>query len=145
MKGILRRFRTGLVVCLALFGAADAQAYRMIQNTATIRTSTGFRVRCDDPTGFAHRAESSIAWRLNPGNQGGEPGVATAFQNALASWTGVTPATYTLGYGGTTSAGFATDGVNTMLWASGNGCTGGCLAITALVLGPGQVITEADI
>ena len=31
-----------------------------------------------------------------------------------------------------------------MLWANGNGCTGGCLAITALVLASGQAITETD-
>ena len=36
-------------------------------------------------------------------------------------------------------------GVNTVLWANGNGCIGGCLAITALVLVQGQVITESDI
>lgn len=143
MKGI--RVLPVLAAWTALLCATDVQAYRMIQNTATVRTSTGFRVRCDDPGGFAHRPQSSVAWRLNPANQGGKAGVLAAFQNALASWTAVTPAGYALGYDGSTAAGFVTDNVNTALWASGNGCTGGCLAITALVLGPGQAIGEADI
>jgi hypothetical protein len=131
--------------CGAIVGPMDAQAYRMVQNTSVLRTSTGIRVLCNDPLGFTHRAESSVSWRLNTANQGGKAGVAAALQNALASWTNVSPAGYVLTYGGTTNAGFATDGINTVLWANGNGCTGGCLAITALVLGPGQVITEADV
>jgi hypothetical protein len=32
-----------------------------------------------------------------------------------------------------------------VLWSTGNGCTGGCVAITALVIGPGQVLQEADV
>jgi hypothetical protein len=50
-----------------------------------------------------------------------------------------------LTYAGTTTSGWSTDGRNTLLWASGNGCTGSCLAITALVLQSGQVIVETDI
>jgi hypothetical protein len=57
----------------------------------------------------------------------------------------VSPATYSLSYAGTTTAGFVTDGINTVLWARGNGCNGLCLAITALVLASGQVITETDV
>ena len=125
--------------------AQDARAFRMIQSAALGRSTSGSRVRCDDPGGFAHRTQSSNEWRLNLANQGGEPGVPAALQSALAAWTDVTPASYQLSYGGTTSAGFETDGVNTVLWASGNGCTGGCLALTALVLGPGQVINESDV
>jgi Matrixin/FlgD Ig-like domain len=145
MRGMACRIVSAAIACIALSIAPDAQAYRLIQNTATIRTSSGFRVRCDDPAGFVHWSRSAVAMRLNPANQGGESGVVAALQNSLSAWTDVTPATYTFSYGGTTSAGFATDGTNTVLWASGNGCTGGCLAITALVLGPGQVITEADV
>src|SRR3989442_897509 len=63
----------------------------------------------------------------------------------MASWNNVPPAPYTLNYAGTTNAGFVTDGINTVLWGTGNGCTGSCLAITALVLVSGQVITEADV
>src|SRR6266436_9119160 len=134
-----------VTACALILGATDAAAYRMIQNTSSVRTSIGARVLCDDPGGFAHPTTSSISWRINPGNQGGKPGVAEAVQRALASWTNVTPATYSLGCGGTTSAGFSTDGINTILWALDNGCTGSCVAITALVLDPGQVIREADI
>ena len=125
--------------------AGNAHAFRMIQNTSVGRTSSAVRVTCDDAGGFAHWATSSMSWRLNPANQGGTAGVAAAVQHGMASWTNVSPATYTLSYAGTTTNGFATDGVNTLLWTSGNGCTGGCLAITALVLAAGQVITEADV
>jgi len=145
MPGFRCHIPAAATVCIALAFAPEAHAYRMIQNTATIRTSTGFKVRCDDPAGFAHWTSSSITVRLNPANQGGEAGVAAALQSSLAAWTDVTPSGYVLSYAGTTNGGFSTDGVNTVLWASGNGCTGGCLAITALVLGPGQVISEADV
>ncbi|TMQ70876.1 MAG: matrixin family metalloprotease [Candidatus Eisenbacteria bacterium] len=145
MNTLVSRGLALAAACTALLSAADAQAYRMIQNTVPGRTSTGARVLCDDPAGFAHWTTSSISWRLNTANQGGKPGVATSLQKALASWTNVSPASYALGYAGTTTAGFVTDGVNTVQWANGNGCTGGCLAITALVLSQGQVITESDI
>lgn len=132
------------VTALAL-PARDASAYRMVQNNSTGRTSTGTRVTCDDPLGFTHRTSSLVAWRLNTAGQGARAGVASAFQAALATWNGVPGGGYNLSWAGTTNAGFATDGINTALWAVGNGCSGGCLAITALVLGPGQEILEADI
>jgi hypothetical protein len=50
-----------------------------------------------------------------------------------------------LSYAGTTTAGWATDGLNTVMWSPNNGCTGNCLALTALVLQSGQVIVESDI
>lgn len=145
MTRIHRLFAAASAACIVLLGAGEARAFRMIQNPSAIRTSSGLRVRCDDPLGFVHWTKSSTTWRLNPANQGGEAGVTTALQGAMAAWTGVSPASHTLSYGGTTNAGFVTDGTNTLLWASGNGCTGGCLAMTALVLGPGQVINEADV
>ena len=132
------------VTALAL-PARDAAAFRMVQNNSAGRTSTGTRVACDDPNGFTHRTSALVAWRLNTASQGAKPGVVSAFQNALAAWNGVAGGGYTLSWAGTTTAGFATDGINTALWSVGNGCSGGCLAITALVLGPGQVIQEADI
>src|SRR5262245_32028511 len=137
--------RLAPVACAIILGASDAGAYRMIQNTSVGRTSFGTRVTCDDPVGFAHWTTASISWRLNPANQGGKPGTTSALLNALTAWTSVSPASYTLSFAGTTSGGFSTDGVNTVSWGSDGGCTGGCLALTALVLGPGQVITEADI
>ncbi len=134
---------------LALLGLAllvtpqDASAFRMIQNTSVGRVSAGAAVPCNSAGGFAHWANSSIAWRHNLGGQGSNK--AAALQNALQSWTSVGGASHSLSYAGTTNAGFKTDGVNTVLWARGNGCNGSCLAITALVLASGQVITETDV
>ena len=144
MKSI-RNLVAFAIAGLTILSAVDAHAFRMIQNTNPGRTSSGFLVQCDDAGGFVHWTTSSIAFRHNTANQGGETGVAAALQNALASWTGVTPATYSLSYAGTTTANFVTDGTNALLWANGNGCTGSCLAITALVLAAGQVITETDV
>lgn len=131
-----------LVAALSL-ASGTAHAYRFIQNTTPGRTSSGYLVTCTDPGGFTHWGNASIAWRLNTKNQGA--GKETAMQNALATWTSVASAPHNLTYAGTTTAGFSTDGTNTVLWARGNGCTGSCLAITALVLASGQVITETDI
>ena len=133
------------VACTVLLAGRDAAAYRMIQNTTPGRTSTGASVTCSATGGFVHWSQPQITMLLNPANQGGEPGVATALQHAMASWTAVTPAGFQLSYGGTTSAGFVTDGKNTVVFGTTSGCTGGCLALTALVLGPGQVIQEADV
>ena len=141
------RFRIVAVVTAVViqFAAGEAAAYRMIQNTSPGRTSTGAKVQCDAAGGFVHWNRSQVEVRLNTASQGAKAGVPLAIQHALAAWTAVTPAGYTLTYGGTTANGFTTDGINTVLWSTGNGCTGSCLAITALVLGPGQVIQEADV
>jgi hypothetical protein len=123
--------------------AAPSHAFRMIQNTTVGRVSAGAAVTCSDPGGFAHWNIRSISWFHNTAGQGS--GKASALQAAMASWTNVTSADHVLTYAGTTSAGFVTDGRNTLLWSSGNGCTGNCLALTALVLQSGQVIVETDI
>lgn len=128
---------------LVSIGTIPAFAYRMIQNTTVGTVTAGNLVTCNDPGGFTHWTNSSIYWYLNPAGQGS--GKATAIQNALNSWTNVANADHTLTYAGTTSAGWATDGQNTVLWASGNGCTGSCLALTALTLQSGQVIVETDV
>lgn len=131
-------------VAIALAGlASEVQAFRMIQNTSVGRVSAGAAVSCTHSGGFVHWNKCNIAWRHNTANQGS--GKATAIQNALASWTGVSSACYSLSYAGTTTAGFSTDGINTLRWATGSGCTGSCLALTALVLASGQVITETDV
>ena len=130
------------LVALSLW-AAPAQAYRMIQNTTVGRVSAGSAVACNNTGGFTHWTSPNISWRLNTAGQGS--GKATAITNALAVWTNVTSADHNLTYAGTTTAGWATDGTNTVLWASGNGCTGSCLALTALVLQSGQVIVETDV
>lgn len=123
--------------------ATPASAYRMIQNTNIGRLSGGAAVSCNAPGGFLHWNTKNIVWYLNPANQGS--GKSTAVTGALSAWTAVTSADHTLSYGGTTNTGFVTDSRNTILWATGNGCTGSCLAITALVIQEGQVIVEADI
>ncbi len=123
--------------------AVPAEAYRMIQNHSTGRVTAGAAVSCHASGGFAHWDTRNISWRLNTSGQGS--GKTTAMQNALAEWTAVSGSTYNLSYGGTTSAGWSTDGTNTFLWANGNGCTGSCLALTALVLQSGQKIVESDV
>src|SRR5262245_43172390 len=139
MKGL------GVTALLVMMSVTNAGAYRLIQNTSVGRTSFGTRVTCTDPIGFAHWTTASIPWRLNLANQGSKPGVSTALQHALDSWTNVSPAGYAPTLVGNTSGGFALDGINSVSWGSDAGCTGGCLALTALVLAAGQVITEADI
>ena len=145
----MKTIRTSLVAFViagvAILSAVDAHAFRMIRNTNPGRTSSGSLVQCDDPGGFTHWPTNSISFRHNTANQGGESGVAAALSNAMAAWTNVSPASYNLSYGGTTSANFVTDGTNALVWANGNGCSGSCLAITALVLTSGQVITETDV
>jgi hypothetical protein len=132
-----------LVTATALAWTLPAHAFRMIQNTSTGRVTAGSLVTCNDAGGFVHWTDPDIDWYLNTSGQGS--GKASALQSAMASWTGVSNADHTLTYRGTTSAGWSTDGVNTILWASGNGCTGSCLALTALVLQSNQVIVETDV
>ena len=138
-----RAVATGAFLMSIAAGSIPAFGYRMIQNTAIGTVSAGYLVTCDDPGGFAHWNNTNIFWYLNPGGQGF--GKETALQNAMAAWTNVSGADHTLTYAGTTGAGWATDGQNTVLWASGNGCTGSCLALTALTLQAGQVIVETDV
>jgi hypothetical protein len=138
-----RLFATVTVAVGIVALATSAHAHRMIQNTSTGRVTAGTPVACEAPGGFAHWGTSSIPWYHNTAGQGA--GKATALQAAMQSWTAVTNASHVLTYTGTTTAGWATDGVNTLLWAVDNGCTGSCLALTALVLQSGQVIIESDV
>lgn len=126
-----------------LAGAAPSNAYRMIQVTTTGRVTSGFAVGCWHGGGFVHWDNGNIVWYHNTAGQGA--GKAAALQAAMQSWTAVAGADHVLTYAGTTPAGFATDGKNTLLWAVGNGCTGNCLALTALVVQAGQVLQEADV
>lgn len=142
--------KTLVRAALATAGAAamiavipNALAFRMIQNTTVGRVSAGAAVACTAAGGFAHWATANIPWRLNESGQGA--GKDAALQSAMLSWTNVGGANHTLNYAGTTNAGFVTDGINTVLFARGNGCNGNCLAITALVLQAGQVIVETDV
>ncbi|MFN7961965.1 MAG: matrixin family metalloprotease [Thermoanaerobaculia bacterium] len=139
----LRVLAVGIVALGASLFASRSEAFRMIQNTSVGRVSAGAAVTCTDPGGFAHWNIRAISWFHNTANQGS--GKATALTNAMNSWTAVTSADHVLTYAGTTTAGFVTDNRNTLLWANGNGCTGNCLALTALVLQAGQVIVETDV
>lgn len=131
------------VVLSVSLASTEALAFRMIQNNGVGRFSAGAAVRCDAAGGFTHWNNGNINFAHNTTNQGA--GKGTALSNAAASWTAVSGASHNVTVSGNTNAGFSTDGVNTLLWANGNGCTGGCLAITALVLQSGQVITETDV
>lgn len=132
-----------LVVAGTMAAAAPSHAYRMIYNTTVGRVSAGSAVACSNAGGFAHWNLRTINWYHNTAGQGS--GKGTAITGALTAWTNVASANHVLTLAGTTTAGFVTDNRNTVLWASGNGCTGSCLAITALVLQAGQVIVETDI
>ncbi len=132
-----------LVVALAFFTAWPASAYRMIQVTNNGRVTAGNAVVCNAGGGFAHWTGLEVGWRLNQANQGN--GAVSPTRNAVETWNDVTPVGYVLDYEGTTNAGWATDGANTVLWAVGNGCVGTCLALTALVIQNGQEIIESDI
>lgn len=137
------RFAAFALAAGLLASAAPSHAFRMIQNTGVGRFSAGAAVACNAAGGFTHWNNKNISWFYNTANQGS--GKNAALSSALASWTAVTSADHNLSLSGTTSAGFVTDNRNTFVWASGNGCTGSCLAITALVLQSGQVIVETDV
>ncbi|HEX3127652.1 MAG TPA: matrixin family metalloprotease [Thermoanaerobaculia bacterium] len=139
----MNRFALALVAAGLVASAVPSHAYRMIQNNTVGRVSAGAAVTCSNSGGFAHWNIRSLNWYLNTANQGS--GKSSALSAAMTSWTNVGSANHVLTYAGTTTAGWSTDGRNTLLWANGNGCTGSCLAITALVLQSGQVIVETDI
>ncbi|HWN42983.1 MAG TPA: matrixin family metalloprotease [Thermoanaerobaculia bacterium] len=138
-----KTFVLALVAAGMIASAVPSHAYRMIQNTGVGRFSAGGAVSCTASGGFTHWNIRNINWFHNTAGQGS--GKGTALQGALNVWTNVSSANHVLNYSGTTTAGFVTDNRNTVLWASGNGCTGSCLAITALVLQSGQVIVETDV
>ncbi|HYH44965.1 MAG TPA: matrixin family metalloprotease [Thermoanaerobaculia bacterium] len=135
--------RIAVLALVTAASVAPAHAFRMIQNTSVGRVSAGAAVSCNSAGGFAHWNIRNINWFLNTANQGSNK--ASAIQAALNVWTNVSSANHVLTYGGTTTAGFSTDGRNTVVFQTGNGCSGSCLAITALVLQSGQVIVETDV
>ncbi len=132
-----------LVTAASLAPVAPAHAFRMIQNTSVGRVSAGGAVACNASGGFTHWNIRNINWFLNTANQGA--GKSAAITAALNVWTNVSSANHVLTYSGTTTSGFSTDGRNTVVWGTGHGCSGSCLAITALVLQSGQVIVETDV
>jgi hypothetical protein len=139
----MARIAAAAAVLLAgAFVADEALAFRMIQNTTVGRVSAGYAVTCDAPGGFTPWGNASIPWYHNTAGKGSDK--AAALQSGLARWQAHS-APHNPTYAGTTTKGWATDGTNTVLWAKGNGCSGTCLALTALVLQSGQVIVETDV
>jgi hypothetical protein len=146
-----RRNRLARVAAVAvaaaglLAAATPAHAFRMIQNFSVGRVTAGALVTCTDPGGFTHWGVANTNWRHNTAGQGGGVAKAAAVFNGMNVWAFNLGANHTLTYAGTTSAGFATDGINAVSWGTGQGCGGGCLALTALVLQSGQLIVESDV
>jgi hypothetical protein len=143
VKNFSRYATWALAAAGIIASALPSHAYRMIQNTKVGRVSAGAAVSCSASGGFAHWSTSNIDWYLNTSGQGS--GKSPALSAAMSSWTHVPNTHYTLNYAGKTAAGFAIDGRNTLVWDKDNGCTGYCIAITALVLQEDQVIVETDI
>lgn len=145
---ISRRVRFGSVVALGVAVLAwglPSEAFRMTQRFSGGRVTSGDYVPCDDPGGFTHwgLGNHAIGWRLNSDHQGA--GKEEALHSAMVSWSYIPATNYLLYFAGYTTAGFATDGINTIRFGVGDGCSGDCLALTALVLQGGQVIIESDI
>ncbi len=121
--------------------ALPASAFRLIQPTEIGRVVGGIPVTCEDPGGFLHWNAREIFWRRNI--QGYGATAINALYQARVEWGA--NSNFILRDGGNTNAGFATDGINTTIWQDAGGCSGDCLAVTALVVGPGQEILETDI
>ncbi len=133
--------RNALIALLLVAMAAPAFAFRMIQNETEGRVTAGAQVQCDDPDGFAHWNTREIWWSRNVQNYGAN--AISALYWARVEWG--SESDFILRDGGNTNAGFATDNINTTIWEDGGACTGNCLGLTALVLGPNQEILESDI
>ncbi|MES1245819.1 MAG: matrixin family metalloprotease [Acidobacteriota bacterium] len=137
------RTASAFVLAGLIAASAPSHAYRMIQDTTIGRSSSGTPVTCNASGGFAHWEIRAIPWYINLGSQSSDK--RTAIDNAMSSWYNVPYTDYNPYDSGTTTAGFTTDGQNTIDWESNSACGSSCLAVTALVLQYGQVIVEADI
>lgn len=137
------RFLTLAAAAGMIAWAVPSHAYRFIQNTSTGRVTGGFYATCSSSGGFTHWAYSNIDFYHNKSGQGHDK--AAALYNGMNVWNFVLNVDHSLTYAGDTTAAFTTDGINAVSWGTGQGCSGNCLALTALVLQAGQVIVEADI
>ena len=137
------RFLTFTAVAGMIAGAAPSHAYRLIQNTAIGRVTAGSAVSCSNTGGFTHWTSSNMDWYHNKANQGHDK--AAALYNGMNVWNFVLNVKHSVTYAGDTTAGFVTDGINSVSWGTGQGCSSNCIALTALVLQSGQVIVESDI
>ena len=134
-----------LCLTVAAMVPAHAQVFRMLHAPTTGWTSENPAVACTDNRGFTHRTAHTMTWYLNTSGQGA--GKESAIQGALQAWTNVPDADFDLRWGGSRSNGYQqNDGLNMMVWGSDAFCdTHSCHAVTALLIGPGQEIREADI
>lgn len=139
-----RRLAAAVAAVAMLAVASPSFAFRMISVCCNGRHIEGAAVSCDDTDGFTHPASGVMSWYLNTSLQGA--GKDNNITPAMSAWNSVSGTPYLMAYAGTTTAGFSTDGRNTMVWHTLNGCsTSGCLALTALVVQSRKTIVEADI
>ncbi|MFL6195178.1 MAG: DUF4082 domain-containing protein [Thermoanaerobaculia bacterium] len=146
-----RTFLAFLAIALTASAAlAQTENFRMLQGSGTGWAVTTPLVTCTDTGGFTHWPTHSMTWYLNTSGHGA--GKEDAIKRALAIWSynpgDPSKTDFRLSWGGTRSNGYKqNDGLNMMVWSSAldAACKGTCHAITALLLGPGQVIQEADI
>lgn len=134
------------VLTVAATMPAHGQAYRMLHAPTTGWTSENPAVVCTDTRGFTHRTAHTMTWYLNTSGQGA--GKESAIQGALRAWTDVSSIDgFDLRWGGTSTNGYRqNDGLNMMVWGIDAFCDSkSCHAVTALLIGPGQEIREADI
>jgi len=143
---MFKRETTAISFIVAALFMSDAQAFLLLKASGTGRKGPGglSAVQCNSSGGFLHWANSqgSINWYLNTSGQGS--GKGNAIQQGMSQWNSV-DSNYPLVYSGTSSAAFSTDGINAISWTSTSGCTGQCVALTALVVQSGQKIVETDI
>ncbi len=135
--------RAAFVFLALVLLALPSLAFRMIQNNTIGRVTAGPAVPCNAAGGFAHWNERDLIWFRNIQNQMADQDVQNAIFWGSFGWT--INSDYALFHSGNITNGFATDNMNTTLFGTNGACTGGCLALTALVLEAGQVIVESDI
>ena len=142
------RLAIGLAAAVALavvHTPAHSQAWRMMRSNEQGWMRNPQRVTCEDLNGFTHLTNHVMTWYLNPSGDGAWKDQAVI--DALRAWTEVPNADFDLRWGGFGLGRFEqADGYNTMVWDDDPICDNdSCHAITGLLLGPGQVILQADI
>jgi hypothetical protein len=133
------------IVLTASTAWSQTEKFRMLQSLDIGWAVSTPVVTCADLRGFTHPGSHTMTWYLNPA--GGGAGKDAALQSALQTWSNPGLTDFRLLWGGTKPNGYKqNDGFNMMVWGTDSICDSkSCHAITALLLGPGQVIREADI
>lgn len=137
----LSRFVSLTVAAVALLGwPVPSRAYKMDDGS-------GLRVQCNHLTGFAHWNQRNITWYHNA-TQGQGAGKRDALVQALAQWSTISDASYSLSLApGTVPQGMSlSDSQNTFVWDAASYCgSSACHAITFLDVTGSKEIIEADI